>query len=238
VQILRRNVQHSLFRHAARRLCLRASRSQWRPTYPGLSSPVASPIRPPAVAATEDGAAGMRMRKVSGMLLSCKAAPVRGPPCARRATLSGAWPVVRRGNSRRAGRCVQLVIIPAHVPEERQQLPKGSLVIDPARSFYAVRHALMQTRQTPFRESDANYRDFEVPSVHHCIERREDHLVGEVARHAEEHQRVRTGGSHLITPGIYFLTATELGDVAIEDHVWHQLYYLCSSSAGAPKTSI
>jgi hypothetical protein len=107
-------------------------------------------------------------------------------------------------------------------------LPEGWLVIDPARSFYAVGHALMQTPQTPFRESDANYRDSEAPSFHHCIERREDHLVGEVARHAEEHQRVRTGGSHLTSPcpaAFNFLAATELGDVAIEDYNWHQLYY-------------
>src|ERR1039458_6274852 len=95
---------------------------------------------------------------------------------------------------------VQVFIITAHVPEQRQQMPEGLLVIDPARSFYAVRHALMQTRPTPFRASDADYRDFEVPSFHNSIERREDNFVGEVPRHAEEHQRVRTGGGHLTSP--------------------------------------
>jgi hypothetical protein len=65
---------------------------------------------------------------------------------------------------------------------------EGLLVIDPARSLNAVRHAFAQTRQTPFREGDADYRDIEGASFRHYIECREDHLVSEIARHAEEHQ--------------------------------------------------
>jgi hypothetical protein len=68
-------------------------------------------------------------------------------------------------------------------------MAKGTLVIDPARSFYAVRHAFVQARHTPLREGDANYRDRESASFCHGVERREDHLMGEVARHPEEYQR-------------------------------------------------
>ena len=90
----------------------------------------------------------------------------------------------------------RVFIIPTHVLEQGQKMAEGALVIDPARSLDAVRHAFVQTLQTPLREGDADYRDLEVASFHHRIERREDHLVGEIARHTEEHQRVRTGGGH------------------------------------------
>ncbi len=84
---------------------------------------------------------------------------------------------------------------------------EGTLVIDPARSLYAVGHAFAKTRQTPLRESDADYRHLEGTSFRHRIECREDHLVGEIARHTEEHQRVRTGCGHQATP---FLAAFSL----------------------------
>jgi hypothetical protein len=73
---------------------------------------------------------------------------------------------------------------------------KRPLVIDPTRSLYAICHAFPQTRQTPFREGDTDYRDFEGTSFRHCIECGKDHFVGEIARHTEEHKRIRTGGSH------------------------------------------
>ena len=91
---------------------------------------------------------------------------------------------------------VRIFIIPAHILEQGQKMVEGTLVIDPARALDAVRHAFVQTRQTPLREGDADYRDLEGAAFHHRIERREDHLVGEIARHTEEHQRVRTGGGH------------------------------------------
>ena len=69
-------------------------------------------------------------------------------------------------------------------------MAEGTLVIDPARSLYAVRHAFVQTRHTPLREGDADHRDLEGTSFRHRIERREDHLMGEIARHTKEHQRV------------------------------------------------
>src|SRR6185437_12919987 len=91
---------------------------------------------------------------------------------------------------------VRVFIIPTYVLEQGQKTVERAPVIDSPRSLYAVRHALAQTRETPIWEGDTDYRDFQCISFHHRIERREDHLVGEIARHTEEHQRVRTGGSH------------------------------------------
>src|ERR1044071_2249060 len=67
---------------------------------------------------------------------------------------------------------------------------EGALVVDPAQLLHAVLHAFAQLRQTPFRGGDADYRDVEDASLCHRVERREDHLMGEIPRHAEEHQRV------------------------------------------------
>ena len=92
--------------------------------------------------------------------------------------------------------CARVVIIPTHVLEQGQKMAEGPLVIDPARSLDAVGNAFVQLRQTPLGEGDADDRDLEITSLHHGIERREDHLVGEIARHTEEHQRVGTGGGH------------------------------------------
>ena len=77
---------------------------------------------------------------------------------------------------------------------------EGALVINPARSLDAVFHAIAQMRQIPFREGHSDDRNLQIPSFRHRIERREDHLVGEIARHTEEHQRVRTRGSHEASP--------------------------------------
>ena len=77
---------------------------------------------------------------------------------------------------------------------------ESALVIYAARLFYAVRDAFTQRRQSPFREGHADDRDLQVASFRHRIECREDHLVGKIACHTEEHQRVRTGGRHQATP--------------------------------------
>src|ERR1019366_8547655 len=89
-----------------------------------------------------------------------------------------------------------VIIIPTHVLELGQKMVEGALVIDPARSLYAVRHAFAQTRQIPLREGDADYRDLQGASFSHRIESGKDHLVGEISRHTEEHQRVRTRRGH------------------------------------------
>ena len=54
---------------------------------------------------------------------------------------------------------VGVIIVSAHVLEQGQKMVEGTLVIDPARSLYAVRHAFVQASQTPLREGDADYRD-------------------------------------------------------------------------------
>src|ERR1022692_2358251 len=79
-------------------------------------------------------------------------------------------------------------------------MAEGRLAVDPARSFYAFRHTLVQMGQTPLREGDADDRDLKGAALHHRIKRREDHLVGEIARHPEEYQCVRTGSSHQSSP--------------------------------------
>src|ERR1019366_2342106 len=70
----------------------------------------------------------------------------------------------------------------------------------------------VQTGQSPLRESDANYRDLKGAALHHRVKRRKNHLVGEIARHPEEYQRVRTGSFHQSSPslgGRLLLIATE-----------------------------
>ena len=67
---------------------------------------------------------------------------------------------------------------------------KRAFVIDPTCSLDAVRHTLVQTLPTPLWEGDADNWNLECASLHHCIECREDHLVGKIARHTEDHQRI------------------------------------------------
>ena len=93
-----------------------------------------------------------------------------------------------------------VVIVPAHVTEQGHQAVQGGLIIDPARSHHAVLHAIAQIRQTPFRGGDADDRDVQCAAFRQRIERRDDHLVGEIARHTEQHQRVRMGGGHQAPP--------------------------------------
>ena len=49
----------------------------------------------------------------------------------------------------------------------------------------------MQTLQAPLREGDDDYRSLEGASFRHRIQCREGHLVREVSRHTEKHQRIR-----------------------------------------------
>ena len=67
---------------------------------------------------------------------------------------------------------------------------KSAFVIDSARSLDAVSRTLVQALQTPLWKGDADHRNFECASLYHCIECREDHFVGQIARHAEDHQRI------------------------------------------------
>ena len=113
--------------------------------------------------------------------------------------------VVRRapGSAQRAlyrRERLRMIIIPAHILEQGQKMAEGRLVVDPARSSDAFRHVLVQTGQTPLREGDADYRDRKGAALHHRIKRRKNHLVGGIARHPEEYQRVRMGGFHQSSP--------------------------------------
>jgi hypothetical protein len=67
---------------------------------------------------------------------------------------------------------------------------KYTLVIDSAGSLYAVGDAPVEALQTPVRKSYADYRYFERASLHHRIQCREDHFVGEIACDTEDDQRV------------------------------------------------
>ena len=96
---------------------------------------------------------------------------------------------------------VRVVIVAADVPEQRQQMAEGTLVRDPARPLDAVFHALAQLRETPLREGHAHDRDLQHASSCHRVERREDHLVGEVASRAEQHQGVGVGLRHDVSTG-------------------------------------
>ncbi len=75
-----------------------------------------------------------------------------------------------------------------------------ALVIDPAGLLDAVLHAIAQMRQTPVREGDADHRDLQCVALRHGIQRREGHLVRQIARHAEEHQGVGMRGGHEASP--------------------------------------
>jgi hypothetical protein len=67
---------------------------------------------------------------------------------------------------------------------------KRAFVIDSARSLNAVRRTLVQARQTPLWEGNANDRDVKDPTFHHRTECREDLLVGQISRHAKDYQGI------------------------------------------------
>jgi len=84
----------------------------------------------------------------------------------------------------------RVLVVATHVPEQRQKRLKGTLVIDSSRSLNAVCYALVKTIEAPLREGYADDWHLESASFHHGIQCREDHLVRQIARHSEEHQRV------------------------------------------------
>src|SRR5665213_2634248 len=92
--------------------------------------------------------------------------------------------------------CIAVFISPAHILEQRQEMLKRAFVIDSARSLNAVRRTLVQARQTPLWEGNANDRDVKDPTFHHRIECREDHLMGQISRHAKDYQGIRLRLGH------------------------------------------
>ena len=67
---------------------------------------------------------------------------------------------------------------------------ENPLVVDTARPPQTILHAVVQVGQTPLRGSDANDRKIQVSTFCHCIERREDPLVGKIAGDAKQDQCV------------------------------------------------
>ena len=88
---------------------------------------------------------------------------------------------------------VRVVVITAHIPEQGKQVVKSAPVIDPAGLPDAVRRPFAQLRQAPLRGGNANHRHLENAAPCHRVERRKNHLVGEVAGHAENNQRISRG---------------------------------------------
>ena len=99
-----------------------------------------------------------------------------------------------------------VLVVSAYVSEQGQKLVEGALVINSARSRYAVAHSVLQLCKTPLFKGDADDRDLQHVPFHQRIEGREDHLVGEIARHAEEHQGVRLRGRHY---GFSFIVSSQ-----------------------------
>ena len=87
-------------------------------------------------------------------------------------------------------------IVSTHILEQGEKMLQCAFIIDSARSLYAVRHALVQTHHAPLWKGDTDDRNFESAFFHHCIECREDHLVGQIACHTEDHWCVRMGLGH------------------------------------------
>ena len=85
----------------------------------------------------------------------------------------------------RAIRAVLNLHSPRPHPQQGQKMFKCRLVIDPARSLYTASDAFVQALANPFREGNADHRDFQRASFRHRIKSGEDHLVGEIARDTE-----------------------------------------------------
>jgi len=74
----------------------------------------------------------------------------------------------KRFLDRRKGTAV--VIVSAHIFQQRQKVIEGALVIDPARLLDALRDSSPQSLQTPFGKRDADDRDVQGSAFHHRIE--------------------------------------------------------------------
>jgi hypothetical protein len=63
------------------------------------------------------------------------------------------------------------------------------LIVDSSRTLDTVSHAPVQSNQTPLWEGDTDDWNLESTALHHRIERGKYLLVGQIARHTEDHQR-------------------------------------------------
>ena len=94
----------------------------------------------------------------------------------------------------------RILVVPAHILEQRQQALQRALVIHTAGSLDAIRNTPVQAIRTPLGECNADYRDRKNAALHHGIERRENHLVGEIAGDAEKNQRIGLRTGHAVPP--------------------------------------
>ena len=71
-------------------------------------------------------------------------------------------------------------------------------VVDPARRMLdAILRAVAEVGHAPVRGGHADHRHLQVAALGQRVERGEGHFVGKIARHAEQHQRVR-GSRHVV----------------------------------------
>ncbi len=96
-------------------------------------------------------------------------------------------------------RC-RILVIAAHILEQRKQPLERFVVIDAAGSFKAVFDAPVQPLHAPLRKRHAHQRNVEHAPLHHGIERRESHLVRQVAGDSKQHQRVGMNSLHQAPP--------------------------------------
>src|SRR5208283_4502516 len=94
----------------------------------------------------------------------------------------------------------RVVVVAADVAQEREKMLECRPVIDSSRSFYAVRRALAQLRQTPSRGRDADQGNVKGTPLRHRIERWEDLLVSEVSGYPEQHQGI---GGYGVAGGLF-----------------------------------
>jgi hypothetical protein len=94
----------------------------------------------------------------------------------------------RRAESGERGR---IPIVSVDVPQQRQEGGKGRLVDATAVFLQARARPVVQLLDRPARPGHPDNRSGEVVTLDHALQRGEDLLVGEVARGAEEDQRVR-----------------------------------------------
>ena len=87
-----------------------------------------------------------------------------------------------------------VTVITIDILKERQQPVEGVDVVDACVGpFNAVARTVTKLRQTPLRAGDPDHGNAQRASLHHPVERWEDHLMSEITRRPEEHERVGSG---------------------------------------------
>ena len=95
----------------------------------------------------------------------------------------------------------RVLVIAVHVAQEDRQLTKGRLV-EPAVLLHAVARPRLELLQRPACPGHADHRHTQVTAADHRLQRRENLLVRQVARSAEENQGVGVRFAHGASPFI------------------------------------